>query len=125
MQESPSSPVVDAVHQTWNVVAESLGTTATAALMRRAAKRAARSVPTLEAFRVEGTGYTYRFELPSHWQSADAASSHAVRALLGELCGLLGDLTGTVVTNRLACVAAIRPFLPAAVVLGTNGDANT
>jgi hypothetical protein len=110
------SEAIDAVAQAWHAVAESLGTTATAALMRRAAKRASGLVPALHGFRVEGAGYSYRYDVPASWRTPDAAASGDVRALLGELCALLSDLTGEVVTSRLASTPAVRPFLPAEFV---------
>ena len=107
----PPSPA-GAVERAWHTVAESLGTTATAALMRRAAKRATVQTPSLTNFRVEGAGYTYRFTSPAVWESAEPSAAEEVRALLGELCALLSDLTGDVVTSRLVSDPAVNPFLP-------------
>jgi hypothetical protein len=114
---------LEATTETWNVLANSLGTTATAALMRRAARRATIRSPALSGFRVEGTGYTYRFVVPPAWNSPDGSAFDDARGLLEELCSLLWDLTGDVVTSRLAATPAIRPFLPADVLRRTNPNA--
>jgi len=108
-------PPIAAVDGAWQILAELLGTTATAALMRRAAKRAQaclRDPATLATFTVEGAGYSYCFKAPAAWDSSEASAAAEVRALLGELCALLSELTGDVVTSRLATAPAVRPFLP-------------
>lgn len=115
----------EAMERAWHTVAESLGTTATAALMRRAAKRASVRVPGLSGFHVEGTGYTYHYHLPEAWSAASEEASRQARALLGELCALLSELTGEVVTSRLASTPAIRPFLPADVAQRKNIHASS
>lgn len=120
-----SSQALDGLEQTWHTVAESLGTTATAALMRRAAKRASAHTPALSGFQVRGAGYTYRYEVPAAWRTAGHDTCEQVRALLGELCALLGELTGEVITSRLASNSAIRPLLPADDAQRKNRDASS
>jgi len=105
-------PALSAVEQAWHTLAQSLGTTATAALMRRAAKRASGRLPALADFSIEGAGYSFRFIPPAAWHSTDPQAEEEVRALLAELCALLTDLTGNVITNRLASAPEVRPFLP-------------
>ncbi len=116
------TPLADAVEQVWRTLAETLGTTATAALIRRAARRASTSAPRLERFLVEGQGYSYRFQVPDEWAGDDDGARSDVRRLLEELCLLLRDLTGDVITAKLGHVQAIQPLLPSRVVQRSSRD---
>lgn len=115
-------PLAAAVEQVWATLAETLGTTATAALIRRAARRASTSAHRLEQFLVEGQGYSYRLQMPEKWAGDETAAQSDVRCLLQELCLLLTDLTGDVITAKLATVPAIQPLLPSHVVQRSSRD---
>lgn len=87
----------------WRALREILGSAATAMLVRRSQKRAVTQHPDLQALRILHTNYEYRYELPPSW-TAGQAGLESLRALARELQPLLIELTGSVVTRRLAAV---------------------
>ncbi len=90
----------------WNELVGLVGTPATAALMRRAAKRAAArsGASDLPVFRREGLEYSYA--TPDRWQDASRGDAlEQLRRLVREdLSPLCRDLTGPVIARRLAHV---------------------
>ena len=92
----------------WNAIADIVGTAATAALVRRAAKRASSRCPVLSQLTIHrNQGFTPDYTLPPSWTEA-AASPAAIeefQTLLDELLALLYQLTGAVVLRRLACLS--------------------
>jgi hypothetical protein len=90
----------------WDELSGVLGTAATAALLRRAVKRAARSEPALSGLVIERKGLEYAFSLPPSWTSDRTATAPAQLGALvrGELRPLLAELTGPVVIQRLGRV---------------------
>lgn len=88
----------------WATMADILGTAATAALLRRAARRAE-----LPGVTIAQDGLTYRFQVPASWhQPPDPASLAPLRHLVRELCPLLEEMTGPVVLCRLGRVAPLQ-----------------
>lgn len=92
----------------WRTVADVLGTAATATLIRRAARRAARRFPELSELSTTRDGREYRYTLPAGWATGGDAADAALRELVRELCALLVELTGPVVVQRLATEPALR-----------------
>jgi hypothetical protein len=88
----------------WNALADLLGTAATAALVRRAARRATRVSPELAELVVERDGLEYRYSLPEAWQTPTDGAHHAFHCLVGELLPVLAQLTGSVAARHLAQV---------------------
>lgn len=90
----------------WDELASVLGTAATAALLRRAVKRAARSEPALAGLAIERKDLEYAFALPPSWSSdrTGAAPAQLGALVRGELRPLLAELTGQVVIQRLGRV---------------------
>ncbi len=88
----------------WDAIADVIGTAATAALLRRAAKRASARYPTLGELTIARRTFTPEYELPAAWLTAPtgAATVEQFQALLDELVLLLHQLTGVVVLRRLA-----------------------
>ncbi len=88
----------------WDAVADILGTAATAALVRRAAKRASERCPALAELTVSRRSFTPDYNLPRSWQEDPAGNGSMDQfiALLRELVLLLRELTGTIVVRRLA-----------------------
>lgn len=89
----------------WNTLVGVLGTGATATLLRRAARRAARHRPDLaqlSGFDVIREEMTYRCVLPPSWSGNDEGSVQALAYLVQEeLYPLLEELTGPVMIRLL------------------------
>jgi hypothetical protein len=95
----------------WDTMADVLGTAATATLLRRALKRAARGRADLGGVAIERDDLSYGYRLPETWREGrDGAAVGALRHLVGALEPLLVEMTGPVVVRRLAQVAALRPL---------------
>lgn len=92
----------------WENLADILGAAATAALVRRSAKRAAKRAPGREGVTVTREGFTYRYALPARWSQDDRESLLALRDLVKELLPILGELTGSVVVRRLEAFAELQ-----------------
>jgi hypothetical protein len=95
----------------WDALAEVLGTAAVAAIVRRAARRAAVECPELVDLVVRRENLEYRYTLPHHWSATAQAAERgqgALPALVGEIGRLLLELTGTVVINRLEQIPELR-----------------
>lgn len=88
----------------WDTVADIVGTAATAALVRRAVKRASARCPALGELTVSRRSFTPDYSLPRSWQENPAGeeSMDQFLVLLRELVLLLRELTGTIVLRRLA-----------------------
>jgi hypothetical protein len=88
----------------WTELADALGTTALAVLIRRARDRAVTDTSTLREFGVERNGFGYRYRLPAAWSNHDAAAEADLTALVQALIPLLAEFTGPVAIKRLAMV---------------------
>lgn len=90
----------------WAAMADILGSAATAAIVRRAARRAARTHPVVAELAVGRKSFTPDYTIPSSWSAPSSAAAAAeFQAFLDELTLLLRDLTGAVVLRRLARLA--------------------
>ena len=85
----------------WDSVAEVLGTTATATLLRRAAQRAMARSPELGEFAIVRTDAGYTYTLPRALVGKLEHTPVALRELVGELRPLLAELTGQIVVRRI------------------------
>ena len=98
----------------WEALAEVLGTAATAAIIRRAAGRAAAVSPELVDVVIRRENLEYRYTLPHAWSQSDSAAMPgerapvALRELVAEIGRLLVELTGTVVVGRLEQIPELR-----------------
>ena len=98
----------------WEAVAEVLGTAATAAIVRRAAGRAATDNPELVDIVIRREKLEYRYTLPHAWShTAKAATPEeqapiALRALIAGIGRLLVELTGSVFIGRLEQIPELR-----------------
>ncbi len=93
-------------------MADVLGTGATAALVRRALRNAAKRRPELRELSMSRNSLTYAFNLPDSWNQPDPGDLQSLRDLIGELSTLLEQLTGQVVLRRLERNPLVRPHLP-------------
>ena len=102
----PPGSVALLLQRVWNVLVSVLGATATAALVRRAARNAAAArpeVPSFASLDVVRDGFNYRVVVPETWQYEDAAAFDELRAWFQRaLCPLLVEMTGPVLTGILA-----------------------
>jgi len=91
----------------WEALADVLGTAATAAIVRRAAGRAATDNPELIDIVIRREKLEYRYTLPHAWShtvrvaTPEERTPIAFRALIAEIGRLLVELTGTVFIGRL------------------------
>jgi hypothetical protein len=98
----------------WDALAEVLGTAAAAAIVRRAAGRAAPERPELVDVVIRREKLQYRYTLPHAWShpAGSAAPEERVpiafRALVAEIGRLLVELTGTVFVGRLEQIPELR-----------------
>ena len=95
----------------WRTLAEMLGTAAAAAIVRRAAQRAAAQSPELAELSVSRDALAYRYTLPPAWSKTTQTAARgqgAFRPLVVEIGRLLAELTGSVVITRLEQVPELR-----------------
>ena len=87
----------------WSALADTLGTAATAVLVRRSARGAA-----LDQLAVRREELEYAYTLPPTWSDPAPAGLEDLRELCRALRPLLVELTGIVVLRRLEDVAPLR-----------------
>ena len=98
----------------WEALAEVLGTAATAAIVRRAAGRAATESPELVDVVIRRENLEYCYTLPHAWSQPDNAAMPGDRApvalqtLIAEIGRVLVELTGTVFVGRLEQIPELR-----------------
>jgi hypothetical protein len=85
----------------WDTLNDMMGSAATATLVRRALKHAARGSPELGEIAITRDRFAYRHVLPSSWHTDSPAAMAGLRGLTKELEPLLFELTGAVVLRRL------------------------
>lgn len=91
--------------QLWMTLTDVLGGAATAALLRRSAKRAVGRQPQLSALEITRIGFEYKYRLPPDWTTS---GQHAVQDLARELCPLLIELTDDVVVRRVVRIPGLQ-----------------
>jgi hypothetical protein len=96
--------------QLWLTLADMLGSAATAALLRRAVKRAAVAAPELATLVIRREGLGYEYTVPPAWCAEAPAPAPALGALVEELYPLLIELTGPVIVARLDDITELRPW---------------
>jgi hypothetical protein len=85
----------------WETLSEVLGSGATAALLRRAGKRAASREPELGELAIYRECLDHKYTVPRAWQEDWEDTPRALHELVRELRPLLVELTGTVMIRRL------------------------
>jgi predicted nucleic acid-binding Zn ribbon protein len=83
------------------MIAEVIGSAATATVLRRSAQRAAAAGANVEGVRFERKSFEYHYVLPEEWSTPSPDAMKALRALVRELDVLLRELTGAVLVRRL------------------------
>ena len=97
--EETSSTPAEVFALVWSELTQILGSSATAALLRRSGKNAMTKHSELEELAITRKGFEYSYTVPQAWKSVH--DSKPLRALLSELYGLLSELTGSVVIRKL------------------------
>jgi hypothetical protein len=98
----------------WEALAEVLGTAATAAIIRRAAGRAAIVSPELVDVVIRRENLEYHYTLPHAWSQPDNVVMPGERApvalqqLVAETGRVLVELTGTIFVGRLEQIPELR-----------------
>jgi len=92
----------------WEALAEVLGTAAVAAIVRRAAGRAAAESPELVELFIVREDLEYHYTLPHAWSQETERGLIGLRVLVAEIGRLLLELTGTVVIRRLEQIPELR-----------------
>jgi hypothetical protein len=104
----------------WSALAEVLGSAAVAAIVRRAAQRAAAESPELIELVILREDLEYRYTLPHGWSHETESGLIALRVLVTEIGRLLLELTGTVLIRPLEQI----PELAAAGLVWLAEEAN-
>jgi hypothetical protein len=97
-----------AFHLLWENLSDLIGTSATATLVRKAAKHAATRVPALATLKITKPAFEYELVVPMSWND-DGADD--LRALVQTLQPLLVELTGMIVVHRLRSIPALATML--------------
>jgi hypothetical protein len=92
----------------WDSLTDLIGISATATLVRRAAKHAEPMTPSLSQLVITKSAFDYQFVVPPHWNENGAEE---LGKLLRTLQSLLLDLTGPVVVQRLRSIPALADML--------------
>jgi hypothetical protein len=87
-----------------------LGTAATAAILKRAARRAEVRAPELCTLLFQRVDREFSYTLPAVFDRTEGPPA-ALRALLDELQPLLRELTGSIALRKLEQVPQLRPWL--------------
>jgi hypothetical protein len=92
----------------WDALADILGTAAVAAIVRRAAGRAAIQHPELRELIISRRNLEYTCKLPEAWSRRPDRGRPGLQVLVAEIGVLLRELTGTVVIARLEQIPALQ-----------------
>jgi hypothetical protein len=99
-----SASAAELFQRIWDEVVDLVGTAATAALLRRALKRASPKQPELAAVVLRREGLEYAWVLPAAWHDPERRDvvEHLRRLVRDDLHPLFRELTGLVIARRLA-----------------------
>lgn len=98
----------------WDELVDVLGSSATATLLRRAAKRGAADRPDLMKLVIHKPLFEYEYVVPEEWTAG--AGRESLQLLVDKLVPLLRELTGGIVIQRLRSV----PELASAHLVGDD-----
>lgn len=84
----------------WNALTDLMGSSATATLVRRAAKHAAAKRPALNVLVIHRPVFDYEYVVPEPWRD-DGNGMEDLSELVRALVPLLTELTGTIAVQRL------------------------
>jgi hypothetical protein len=94
----------------WNDLVDVLGSSATATLLRRAAKHGVKQAPGLGRLVIHRRVFEYEYVLPMEWTNAGSGRAE-LDALCKTLIPLLHQLTGVIVIHRLRSIPELAPLV--------------
>ena len=92
----------------WEAVADVLGTATTAALFRRALKRAMPLHPELGQLVIVRENLRFWYEVAPSWQERHVLAPPALRELVAQLRPMLVEMTGQVVVQQVLQMPALK-----------------
>lgn len=95
-------------HLLWNDLVDVLGSSATATLLRRAAKHGVKRQPGLTNLVIHRPAFEYEYVVPETW--SDNGREELV-VLCQTLVPLLEELTGRIVVQRLRSIPQLAPLV--------------
>jgi hypothetical protein len=87
----------------WDALTDLMGSSATATLVRRAAKHGASKRPGLRVLVIHKPAFEYEYVVPEVWRD-DGTGRDDLGELMRNLVPLLVELTGSIATRRLESV---------------------
>ena len=96
-----TSTASDLFELLWATLSDMVGSTATAAMMQRAVKRAVEKKIDLNGLAIIREQFGYRYTVPASWTKPGERPLAALRHLVRELLPILEELTGPILTRRL------------------------
>ena len=90
----------------WDALTDLMGSSATATLIRRAAKHAASKRPELGVLTIHRPVFEYEYILPERWKD-DGHGRAELDELMRNLVPLLTELTGSIAVQRLQSISAL------------------
>jgi hypothetical protein len=94
----------------WNDLVDVLGSSATATLVRRAAKHAVKREPGLDRLVIHRPTFEYDYVMPEAWSDGAKGRGELV-VLCRTLVPLLHELTGVIVVHRLRAIPELAPLV--------------
>ena len=94
----------------WNDLVDVLGSSATATLLRRAAKHGVKQEPGLKRLLIHRPAFDYEYVLPLEWTN-DNNGRAELEVLCKTLVPLLRQLTGVIVLQRLRSIPDLAPLV--------------
>jgi hypothetical protein len=90
----------------WDALTDLMGSSATATLVRRAAKRAASRQPELGVLTIHRPVFEYEYVIPERWKD-DGQGRPELDELMRSLVPLLVELTGQIAIQRLQSISIL------------------
>jgi hypothetical protein len=92
----------------WNDLVDVLGSSATATLLRRAAKHGVKRQPGLTKLVIHRPAFEYEYVVPEHWSTN---GREELVVLCQTLVPILEELTGRIVVQRLRSSPQLAPLV--------------
>jgi hypothetical protein len=102
----------------WDALTDLMGSSATATLVRRAAKRASSTKSDIRLLTIHRPAFEYEYVVPERWND-DGHGRDELDELMLNLVPLLAELTGTIAIRRLQSISIL---VSAGVLQGEDDD---
>lgn len=107
-KETQRTTTADSFQLLWDHLSDLIGTSATATLVRRAAKHALPRAPGLSRLEIKRPTFEYEVLVPATWRDD---GSDDLKSLVRTLQPLLVELTGPIVVQRLRSIPELAAML--------------